>query len=65
MIREPNVVEYPLPRKRGRVLTYPNPIGTMTLRKHGAETFPDDIETTLEIAMMGEELSDRFADSVE
>lgn len=36
----------------------------MPLRKHGAETFPDEIETTLEIAMMGEELSDRVADSV-
>lgn len=36
----------------------------MTLRIHGAEKFPDDIETTLEIAMMGEELSDRVADSV-
>lgn len=37
----------------------------MPLRKHGAETFPDEIETTLEIAMMGEELLDRVADSVE
>ena len=36
----------------------------MSLRKNGAEKFPDDFETTLEIAGMEEELSERIVGSV-
>lgn len=35
----------------------------MALRKHGAETFPDEMEINLEIAAM-EGLSDQVSDSV-
>ncbi|MDQ1344177.1 MAG: hypothetical protein QG650_897 [Patescibacteria group bacterium] len=58
------MVEYPLPRETGEGSYFPNHVRIMPLRKNGAEKFPDDLETGLEIAGMEEELSGRIADSI-